>query len=63
MSIDLSYSYSSLHTLYDGMHCGVPFSVTWFVATALENLSLSFAFREGIISSLILSAAILSPTN
>ena len=43
------------------MHCGFNFSLTLFNGTCRGNLNLPFSFSEGVISSLKLSAAILSP--
>ena len=52
------YCYSN--TLYESLHHGFPFSIKLSNAKYWANLSPSFAFIEGVISSLKWPAAILS---
>ena len=61
MSSRGSYPASPINNLYESLHCGFTFSLTLFNATSRANLSLSFDFREGVISSFKQSTAILSP--
>ena len=52
MSNNISFPYSSFNTSYESFHRGFPLSLTWLNATYWANLSLIFAFSEGVISSL-----------
>ena len=47
-----------LKLLFNILDCGFPFSFTLFIATSWENLSLSFDFSKGVVSSLKLPKAI-----
>ena len=52
MSSKGSYPSSSLNILYDSVHIGFTPYLTWFNAIYWANLSLLFAFSEGVVSSL-----------
>ena len=52
----------SSNNLHDSLHRGLPFSLTLFIATSWDNLSLPFDFNKGKKISFFLSVEILSPT-
>ena len=63
ISINVSYPYFSLNTLYESLHRGFTFSLPWFNITSWSGWSLIFALSEGIMSSLKPSATTLLPEN
>ena len=60
ISIKGYYPYYSFNTLYESLHHGFTFSLTWFNAKSWTNSNLSFAFNEDIIAYLKQPAKCLS---